>query len=132
MALIKCPECGKEISDKAAACPNCGCPVEAKKVNVHIFRAKKLMSGTAITGRVFIDGNPVGSADNGVDYIVKVSPGSHQLSVECQVGMMLGSRRTESINFTATDRQIEIELKTGMDATSFLVSGTGKIKPQIV
>lgn len=26
MALIKCPECGKEISDKAAACPNCGCP----------------------------------------------------------------------------------------------------------
>ena len=27
MALIKCPECGKEISDKASACPNCGCPV---------------------------------------------------------------------------------------------------------
>ena len=27
MALIKCPECGKEISDKANACPNCGCPL---------------------------------------------------------------------------------------------------------
>jgi hypothetical protein len=27
MALIKCPECGKEISDKAAACPNCGMPL---------------------------------------------------------------------------------------------------------
>ena len=26
MSLIKCPECGKEISDKAPACPNCGCP----------------------------------------------------------------------------------------------------------
>lgn len=26
MALIKCPECGKEFSDKAPACPNCGCP----------------------------------------------------------------------------------------------------------
>ena len=26
MALIKCPECGKEFSDKASACPNCGCP----------------------------------------------------------------------------------------------------------
>lgn len=24
MALIKCPECGKEASDKAAACPSCG------------------------------------------------------------------------------------------------------------
>ena len=28
MALIKCPECGKEISDQATACPNCGCPVK--------------------------------------------------------------------------------------------------------
>ena len=27
MALIKCPECGKEFSDKAFACPNCGCPI---------------------------------------------------------------------------------------------------------
>ena len=24
MALINCPECGKEISDKAKMCPNCG------------------------------------------------------------------------------------------------------------
>lgn len=28
MALIKCPECGKEISDKATACPNCGMPLK--------------------------------------------------------------------------------------------------------
>lgn len=27
MALIKCSECGKDVSDKAAACPNCGAPV---------------------------------------------------------------------------------------------------------
>lgn len=27
MALIKCPECGKEISDKAVSCPNCGNPI---------------------------------------------------------------------------------------------------------
>lgn len=27
MAMIKCPECGKDFSDKASACPNCGCPV---------------------------------------------------------------------------------------------------------
>lgn len=31
MALIKCPECGKEISDKAASCPNCGAPISAAK-----------------------------------------------------------------------------------------------------
>ncbi len=27
MALIKCPECGKEISDKASACIHCGYPI---------------------------------------------------------------------------------------------------------
>lgn len=28
MALIKCSECGKDVSDRAKICPNCGCPVE--------------------------------------------------------------------------------------------------------
>lgn len=27
MALIRCKECGKKISDKAKTCPNCGCPL---------------------------------------------------------------------------------------------------------
>lgn len=27
MALIKCPECGKDISDKAQSCPHCGNPM---------------------------------------------------------------------------------------------------------
>lgn len=27
MALIKCPECGQEVSDKAAACPRCAYPI---------------------------------------------------------------------------------------------------------
>ena len=48
MALINCPECGKEISEKAGSCPNCGCPlkntiekvvVESKKTDgVHYAR----------------------------------------------------------------------------------------------
>ncbi len=28
MSLIKCSECGKDFSDKAISCPNCGCPTE--------------------------------------------------------------------------------------------------------
>lgn len=30
MSLIKCPECGKDVSDKAKACPNCGHPIQSK------------------------------------------------------------------------------------------------------
>lgn len=27
MAIVSCPECGKQVSDRASACPNCGCPI---------------------------------------------------------------------------------------------------------
>lgn len=33
MALIKCPECGNEISSLARSCPNCGCPINADETN---------------------------------------------------------------------------------------------------
>ena len=29
MGLIKCPDCGNMVSDRAAACPSCGCPADA-------------------------------------------------------------------------------------------------------
>jgi len=28
MALLKCPDCGKMVSERASACPDCGCPRE--------------------------------------------------------------------------------------------------------
>lgn len=28
MALIKCSECGREVSSNAAKCPNCGNPID--------------------------------------------------------------------------------------------------------
>lgn len=34
MALINCPECGKEVSDKASACIHCGCPLKDKNINI--------------------------------------------------------------------------------------------------
>ncbi|MBQ2064576.1 MAG: zinc-ribbon domain-containing protein [Paludibacteraceae bacterium] len=32
MALVKCPECGKEVSSNAATCPNCGTPIKGANV----------------------------------------------------------------------------------------------------
>lgn len=50
MALIKCPECEKEISDSAAACPGCGRPVRSEtrattdsaEVAAYIKRQRKI------------------------------------------------------------------------------------------
>jgi hypothetical protein len=27
MALVRCPDCGRKVSDRAVACPECACPI---------------------------------------------------------------------------------------------------------
>ena len=68
MALIKCPECGKEVSDKAKSCGNCGCPIESLSPNgdvkikisslpaVPLFSAKQKASITSADGKVLWEG----------------------------------------------------------------------------
>ena len=34
MALIKCPECRKDISDKSSACIHCGYPLEKLRISL--------------------------------------------------------------------------------------------------
>lgn len=34
MALLKCTECGHDVSEYADKCPNCGCPIEIIKKNI--------------------------------------------------------------------------------------------------
>ena len=41
MALINCPECGNQVSDKAQSCPNCGVVIAGEK--------ESKGSGTALT-----------------------------------------------------------------------------------
>lgn len=38
MALIKCSECGADISEKASICPKCGCPAD---VSIEFIKNKK-------------------------------------------------------------------------------------------
>lgn len=41
MALILCKECGKEISDRAEKCPNCGFPISEQMQPVNVSVEKK-------------------------------------------------------------------------------------------
>jgi TM2 domain-containing membrane protein YozV len=45
MALINCPECNKQISDKATACPSCGCPLGSKNSGFSVDNAKLAAAG---------------------------------------------------------------------------------------
>lgn len=41
MALIKCIECGKDFSDRAQSCPNCGCPTEVILKEISVSESEK-------------------------------------------------------------------------------------------
>ena len=80
MSLIQCPECGKEISDKAFTCPNCGnpmnqppqqeeylcCPICGSR-ELHAehkgFSGGKALAGALITGGIGLLAGTIGSRD---------------------------------------------------------------------
>jgi len=62
MALIKCSECGRDVSDSAASCPNCGHPISFNnKTVVQLDSApqkrKKYRVGILIFGLMFVVGS---------------------------------------------------------------------------
>ena len=80
MALISCPECGKEISDKAIACPNCGNPINPQTQQeeylccprcgsreLHAehkgFSGGKALAGALVTGGIGLLAGTIGSRD---------------------------------------------------------------------
>ena len=57
MSLIKCSECGKEVSDKAKTCPNCGNPIDTKiycpncgSTNVSVISGASKVASIALFG----------------------------------------------------------------------------------
>ena len=54
MPLFKCPECGKEISDQAEACPHCGNPLRPVVIEATSRRWKRAILVSAI---LFIGGS---------------------------------------------------------------------------
>lgn len=81
MALIKCPECGKEISDKAPACPNCGMPLRREDrgtYNVTIVREKQwFLINPKIS--ITVDASDKYSLANDSSIIIPMTTGHHSI-----------------------------------------------------
>jgi hypothetical protein len=52
MALIQCPECGKHVSDRAAACPECAYPINAQRHGHPVSRQAGEVTGQGAAGNV--------------------------------------------------------------------------------
>lgn len=56
MALIKCPECGKEVSDKAAACPQCAYPIKQSAAEQVVEMSFDCVSGQIFNNSCYVFG----------------------------------------------------------------------------
>lgn len=78
MAMIKCPECGKEISDKAKACIHCGYPLD--------------VLGDDIVVDAMTDAKPISRCDNNSKKNVQASSKksiSEKLAIIVIIGLLL-------------------------------------------
>ena len=76
MGLITCPDCGGMVSDRAAACPHCGCPAEAFFENAPSEMQEYY------------------GEDDSVDY--PHSPGILSSVLKTAVGVAIGNKMTEN------------------------------------
>ncbi len=77
MALINCSECGKDVSDKAAACPNCGAPLGSahtgqRRDNVPVRVVRAGWRWEAIGAVLVIGGLIAGIAGAGSGWLVLI------------------------------------------------------------
>lgn len=52
MAMIRCPECAREVSDRAYACPACGYPIAAPPVAKGTLNADNVADIANTAGKV--------------------------------------------------------------------------------
>ena len=86
MALIKCPECGKEVSSSAKNCPNCGCPIESR--NEAVIRLDSLRVGQI--AKVYVDGLQITETSSGSIVTIPVPNG--RCNVVFETGGVLAKR----------------------------------------
>ena len=65
MALIKCVECGAEVSDKAVSCIKCGCPIKMPETTISV-KASSSFVGLACSYAVY---------DEYGEQVAKLKPG---------------------------------------------------------
>ena len=54
MSIIKCPECGKEISSETKICLNCGYKIKKKRKKIKSINKKKLILGNVFFGVIIV------------------------------------------------------------------------------
>lgn len=118
MALIKCSECGHDVSDKATTCPNCGAPVvleTIKNTKINIIRFHNDYF-TGINVNVYVDGEYKVTIGDAFDATIEVEKGFHNISFN------LNDNEVENLSIQADEKTYVIKLKVISDNEISIIS----------
>ena len=123
MALTNCPECGKEISDQADKCPNCGAPTRKEAEEKSTKKKTRGCLGTVlIVFALLILIGAFGSMLSSDDKPTKVDSGDSAEATE--------EEKTEfAVGETASLNDVEVTLVSAEESngTQFLAPEAGNI-----
>lgn len=108
--LIKCPECGHEVSDKAPVCPNCGVKLNTPKKNNTSIYILSILLAILVCGGVYYFYNSTENSKEQVAYQEAMSsddpstlqqyldeyldaPQAHRDSIQAHLSMLNGEER---------------------------------------
>ncbi len=97
MALIKCPDCGREVSDKASACPNCAHPFAAFIKNAD--KSIQLEQAKLLGDEAFLRGD-FKEAYKYYTIIVESSPSDYERKFKRMLAFASGTTLNEKGNIT--------------------------------
>lgn len=134
MALIECPECGKQISENAEACPNCGNPMKSKSSIKDIdaqFDSKKkepkkygCLGSLLIVGGVFIFGLMLMSVFNtGSSSSSSYTPPAHDKSMAWQMTQDFVEKRLSSPSTAEFPWSSDPDVDITQNGTTYNVQG---------
>lgn len=92
MALIACPECSAEVSDRAPACPRCGVPIASASELVVIAPVQTMVGNPLV--KVTWQGREVGKVGRGQSLTLPVD-------------------KAGTVRFSANGRSAELAVKPG-------------------
>lgn len=117
MALVKCADCGNQISDRAPACPTCGAPLVLANVTLYLEGIDRALIGkNDLAVRVIYNGAEHSVIEQGGNARITFPSGGN-FDFSCDLPTMTMRRKTQTLSYAFPDGfqgGMKFAIETGM------------------
>ena len=125
MAMIKCPECGNQVSDRAKACIHCGCPIEELapsgivKIKVSVLKSPTGFNGNQKVS-IFANGKTLWEGKSGEVAELNFD-GATSISVKYHMSMMHYGGECSGVIDPSKSKKYNVSARQGIMSTKLVL-----------